>query len=290
MDKLAIGIARGGNIRIYSVVSTKLTEEARVRHDLWPTSAAALGRTMAVNLMMGAMSKNDKEKVSIQINGDGPIKTIMTSSSNSGNVRGYVGEPHVMLPYHDKNKLAVGLAVGSGFLNVTKSMGLKSDFVGTVDLVSGEIAEDFAYYFNVSEQTPSAVSLGVLVETDNHVQAAGGLIIQLLPGATEEDIVATETAFGKLLPISTMINNGATARSIIEDLFEDARVLEERDVQFKCECSRQKMMNGLATLDTKELTEMIMDDEIIETVCHYCQEKYLFTPLDLQRIVDEREA
>ena len=290
MDKLAIGIAREGFVRIYSVVTTDLTDEARRRHDLWPTSSAALGRTMAVALMMGAMSKSDQEKVNIQINGEGPIKTIVAQSSKSGNVRGYVGEPHVMLSYTDKKKLAVGLAVGPGFLNVTKSMGMKTDFVGTVDLVSGEIAEDFAYYFNVSEQTPSAVSLGVLVETDNSVVAAGGLIIQLLPGAREEDIISTEAAFEKLKPISEMVKEGATAESIIENLFDDARVLETRDVQFKCQCSRELMLNGLATLDSDEIKAMIEEDEIIETVCHYCNEKYLFTIPDLQGLLDAREA
>ncbi len=290
MDKLAIGIAREGFVRIYSVVTTDLTDEARRGHDLWPTSSAALGRTMAVALMMGAMSKSDQEKVNIQINGEGPIKTIVAQSSKSGNVRGYVGEPHVMLSYTDKKKLAVGLAVGPGFLNVTKSMGMKTDFVGTVDLVSGEIAEDFAYYFNVSEQTPSAVSLGVLVETDNSVVAAGGLIIQLLPGAREEDIIATEAAFEKLKPISEMVKEGATAESIIENLFDDARVLETRDVQFKCQCSRELMLNGLATLDSDEIKAMIEEDEIIETVCHYCNEKYLFTIPDLQGLLDAREA
>lgn len=286
MDKLAIGIAREGFVRIYATVTTDLTDEARRRHDLWPTASAALGRTMAVGLMMGAMSKSEQEKVTIQINSEGPLKQIVVQSSNSGNVRGYVGDPHVMLSYTDKKKLAVGLAVGPGFLNVTKSMGLKTDFVGTVDLVSGEIAEDFAYYFNVSEQTPSAVSLGVLVDTDNSIMAAGGLIVQLLPGAREEDIIATEAAFAKLKPISEMVNAGASAESIIEDLFDDARVLETRDVQFKCECSRNAMLNGLATLNTEELEAMIADDEIVETVCHYCNEKYLFTIPDLQGLLD----
>lgn len=290
MDKLAIGIARNGNIRIYSVVSTELSEEARVRHDLWPTSAATLGRTMAVALMMGAMAKSDKEKVNIQINGDGPIRTVVASANNKGEVRGYVGDPHVMLSYTDKNKLAVGLAVGSGFLNVSKSLGLKQDFVGTVDLVSGEIAEDFAYYFNVSEQTPSAVSLGVLVETDNSVVAAGGLIIQLMPGYTEEDIVAIEKALETLKPVSELVKNGETEETLITNLFEDAKVLETRDVQFKCECSRDRMYSGLATIEKNEIIEMIEEDEIVETVCNYCNEKYLFTVDDLKGLLDVKDA
>lgn len=286
MDKLAIGLARNGNVRIYSVVTTDLTNEARERHDLWPTSTATLGRTMAAGLMMGAMLKNKDEKITIQINGDGPIQTVMVGVNSHGEVRGYVGDPHVMLSYNDTHKLAVGMAVGDGFLRVTKDMNLKNDFVGTVDLVSGEIAEDFAYYFTVSEQTPSAVSLGVLVDTDNTVISSGGLIIQLMPGHTEEDIVATEKALGSLKPISDLIKEGKTAETLITDLYDDAKVLDTRDVKFKCECSRDRMMNGLATLKKEEIIEMIEDGEEVETVCNFCNEKYVFTVDDLKEIIN----
>lgn len=290
MDKLAIGMARNGNVRIYAVTTTNLTEEARQRHDLWPTSTATLGRVMAVGLMMGAMLKGEKEKLNINIKGDGPIKNVMVAADSKGNVRGYVGDPHVMLSYNDTHKLAVGLAVGAGHLQVVKDMGLKNEFVGTVDLVSGEIGEDFAYYFNVSEQTPSAVSVGVLVDTDNTVISAGGLIIQLMPGASEEDIVATEKALANLKPISELIKNGENEKTIIESLYDDAKILDERDVQFKCECSRERMMNGLATLQNSELLEMIVDNESVETVCNFCNEKYIFTVEDLKEIVDDKTA
>lgn len=290
MDKLAIGLARNGNVRIYAVATTNLTEEARERHDLWPTSTATLGRVMAAGLMMGAMLKGEKEKLTITIKGDGPIGNVMVSANSKGDVRGYVGDPHVMLSYNDTHKLAVGVAVGAGHLQITKDMGLKQDFVGTVDLVSGEIAEDFAYYFNVSEQTPSAVSLGVLVDTDNTVISSGGLIIQLMPGATEEDIVATEKALENLRPISELIQNGENEISIIESLYDDVKILDHRDVRFKCDCSRDRMMNGLATLQNSDLLEMIVDNENVETVCNFCNEKYIFTVDDLKEIVNDKTA
>ena len=288
MDKLAIGLARNGNVRIYSVVTTDLTNEARERHDLWPTSTATLGRTMAAGLMMGAMLKGKEEKLTIQINGDGPIQSVMVAANSQGDVRGYVGDPHVMLSYNDTHKLAVGVAVGSGFLRVTKDMNLRSDFVGTVDLVSGEIAEDFAYYFSVSEQTPSAVSLGVLVDTDNTVISSGGLIIQLMPGHTEEDILATEKALESLKPVSDLIKDGETAESMILGLYDDAKVLDTRDVRFKCDCSRDRMMNGLATLKKEDILEMIEDNEEVETVCNFCNEKYIFTVDDLKEIINDK--
>lgn len=288
MDKLAIGLARNGNVRIYSVVTTDLTNEARERHDLWPTSTATLGRTMAAGLMMGAMLKGKEEKLTIQINGDGPIQSVMVAANSQGDVRGYVGDPHVMLSYNDTHKLAVGVAVGSGFLRVTKDMNLRSDFVGTVDLVSGEIAEDFAYYFSVSEQTPSAVSLGVLVDTDNTVISSGGLIIQLMPGHTEEDILVTEKALESLKPVSDLIKDGETAESMILGLYDDAKVLDTRDVRFKCDCSRDRMMNGLATLKKEDILEMIEDNEEVETVCNFCNEKYIFTVDDLKEIINDK--
>lgn len=288
MDKLAIGLARNGNVRIYSVVTTDLTNEARERHDMWPTSTATLGRTMAAGLMMGAMLKGKEEKLTIQINGDGPIQSVMVAANSQGDVRGYVGDPHVMLSYNDTHKLAVGVAVGSGFLRVTKDMNLRSDFVGTVDLVSGEIAEDFAYYFSVSEQTPSAVSLGVLVDTDNSVISSGGLIIQLMPGHTEEDILATEKALESLKPVSDLIKDGETAESMILGLYDDAKVLDTRDVRFKCDCSRDRMMNGLATLKKEDILEMIEDNEEVETVCNFCNEKYIFTVDDLKEIINDK--
>ena len=189
-DGLIKALACDKRVRIYLCATTALVDEARKRHDLWPTASAALGRTLSVGVMMGSMLKSDKEQLTIQINGNGPIGTIMVDAYSDGHVRGFVGEPHVHYQYNDTGKLAVGIAVGKdGYLEVIKDFGMKDNWSGKVALQSGEIGEDFAYYFTVSEQTPSAVSLGVLVNPDHQVQAAGGLLIQMMPDATEEDIV-----------------------------------------------------------------------------------------------------
>ena len=288
MDTLAIGLARNNNIRIYATTTTNLVEEARKRHDMWPTSTAALGRVMSVTLMMASMQKGEDEKVTVQINGDGMIKTIVASAKNDGSVKGYVGDPHVMLSYNDTNKLAVGTAVGSGILRVTKDLTLKTGFVGTVDLQTGEIGDDFAYYFTISEQTPSAVSVGVLVDTDNSVKAAGGLIIQVMPGASEEDILETEKVIANLKPISSIVEQGKSASQIIDSLFDDAEVLLTKEVFYKCDCSRERMANGLFTLNNEELEDMIEDNEVIETVCNFCNEKYEFSVEDLRGLLDEK--
>ncbi len=288
MDKLAIGLARNNNIRIYAITSTNLVEEARVKHDMWPTSTAALGRVMSVALMMAQMQKGKEDKLTVQIDGDGPIKTILAVAKNDGTVKGYVGDPHVMLSYNDTNKLAVGTAVGNGFLKVVNDMNLKTDFAGTVELVSGEIGDDFAYYFMVSEQTPSAVSVGVLVDTDNSVMAAGGLIIQVMPGASEEDIFETEKVVAGLKPISELINGGMSAVDIIESLYDETKILLEKDVAFQCDCSRERMLTGIFTLDSKEIENIIEEDGGIEAVCNFCNEKYNFGLQELRGLLDEK--
>ena len=281
-------MARNNNIRIYAITTTDLVEQARVKFDMWPTSTAALGRVMSVALMMAQMQKGKDDKLTVQIDGDGPIKTIMAVAKNEGRVKGYVVDPHVMMSYNDTNKLAVGSAVGSGFLKVVNDMNLKTDFAGTVELVSGEIGDDFAYYFMVSEQTPSAVSVGVLVDTDNSVMSAGGLIIQLMPGANEADIIETEKVVANLKPISELINGGMSAVQIIKSLYEDANILLEKEVAFKCDCSRERMLTGIFTLDSKEIENIIEEDGGIEAVCNFCNEKYNFGLDELRGLLDEK--
>ena len=290
MDKLAIGLARNKKVRIYAVVSTDLVEEARVKHNMWPTSTAALGRVMNVALMMAAMQKNKDEKLYIQIKGSGPINNIMVEAKSDGSVRGYLNDPHVMLTYNKNKKLAVGAAIGEGHLKVVKSMNLKTDFTGTVELVSGEIGDDFAYYFMVSEQTPSAVSVGVLVDTDNSVISSGGIIIQIMPDASEEDIVACEKVVENLKPVSQLVQEKKSAAKIIEDLFDDSQVLLKKEVFFKCNCSRERMLDGISTLTKAEINEMIEEKEDIETVCNFCNEKYKFTINDLKELINEKKA
>ena len=192
-DYIVRATAADGQIRAFAAYTKDVVEEARKRHDCWPTAAAALGRVLTIGSIMGSMQKNQDEKLTIQINGGGPIGTILVDCFPDGNVRGFVSDPHVHMTYNDTGKLAVGIAVGKeGTLKVIRDLGMKDDFAGTVNLQTGEIGDDFAYYFTVSEQTPSAVSLGVLVDTDNSVIAAGGLLIQMLPDAIEEDIEKVE--------------------------------------------------------------------------------------------------
>lgn len=286
-DTLVKAIAHNGRIRIYVCTTTNLVQEARDLFDLWPTSCAALGRTLTVGAMMGSMLKSNHEKLSIQIKGNGPLKNIMVDAYYDGSVRGFVGDPEIQLIYNDTGKLAVGLAVGNeGFLRVIKDVNLKTDFTGTVKLVSGEIGDDFAYYFTKSEQTPSAVSVGVLIhENEKVVMAAGGLIVQLLPEAQEADIIACEKVIAELPPITTLIAEGRDSRQIVQKLFSDVEILEERDIYYNCNCSRQRMYEALAVIQKDELKAMIEEDHGCEIVCNYCNKHYQFNEEELKKLL-----
>lgn len=284
-DELLKAICCDGRVRILINTTTHLCEEARKRHDLWPTSAAALGRVMSIGSIMGSMQKNADEKVTIQINGGGPIGTIMVDCMPSGYVRGFVSDPHQFMTYNDTGKLAVGVAVGNqGTLRVIKDLGLKDDFAGTVNLQTGEIGEDFAYYFTVSEQTPSAVSLGVLVDTDNSVIAAGGLLVQMMPDATEEDIVKIESVLAKIRPMSEMVHNGMDCEAILKEYFEDVIILERREIGFICHCSKETMSDALTTVGKEELKAMIEEDHGCEITCQWCNTRYEFSEEELRAI------
>ncbi len=288
-DQLVKAIAHSGNIRIFVSTTTNLVEEARQRHDCWPTSAAALGRVLSVATMMGGMLKSSHEKITIQINGGGSIGTILVDAYSDGTVRGFVGDPHIHLVYNDTNKLAVGTAVGKeGYLRVIKDISLKNDFTGTVALVSGEIGEDFAYYFTVSEQTPTALSVGVLVEEDNHVSAAGGVLIQLMPSATEEDIVACEKVISSLRPVSELVSENMDAQMIAKSLFEDIEILSVEDLAFKCDCNKDRMQDALMTLDVKDLKEMKQEDHGCEVSCQYCNTQFWFDEATLDEIIQSK--
>lgn len=282
-DYLVKALACEERVRIYVCSSTHLVENARQRFDLWPTSAAALGRTLSVGSLMGSMLKSDKEQLTININGGGPIGTIMVDAYSDGHVRGFVSDPHIMLQYNDTKKLAVGVAVGKdGYLQVIKDLNMKENWSGTVELQSGEIGDDFAYYFTVSEQTPSAVSVGVLVNTDNSIQSAGGMIIQMLPDATEEDIVKVENIVSHMEPISKMINEHESLEEILKALFDDVKVLTTQDIEFRCKCDRASMKRVLVTLSKEERKRMIEEDHGCEITCNFCNEKYFFTEEELR--------
>ena len=286
-DKLVRAITPNQHVRILACTTTGMVETARRQHDLWPTSAAALGRMMSVTAILGSMLKSEKEKVTVQINGGGAIGTMMADANCKGEVRGFVGDPHQYLVYNDSDKLAVGLVVGNnGYLKVIKDMGLKDQFAGQVELISGEIGDDFAYYFTVSEQTPSAVSVGVLVDTDYSIKSAGAMIIQIMPDALEEDILACEKAVASLRPVSELVAEGKSAEDLVHEVFPDAEILAEKELTWHCDCSKDRFKAALTTLDRKDLEEMMKEDHGCEVKCEYCNTTYSFTEQDLQLILD----
>jgi len=288
MDTLIKGLAHEGAIRIIVVDSTNTVKEACERHSTYPTASAALGRTLTMGAILGSMLKSDKEKVMIQINGGGPLGTILVDANSNCEVRGFVANPEVHILNEQTKKLDVGAAVGNdGTLRVIKDLSLKDDFTGTVQLQTGEIAEDFAYYFTLSEQTPSAVSLGVLVNENSEVVAAGGILIQLMPNATETDILIAEDVVKHLKPISQLIHEGFTPTSLIESLFQDVEVLGMSTVKFKCSCSRDRMFEALSTVAKDEIKSMIHDDHGTEITCHFCNSNYHFSEDELNSILNK---
>lgn len=288
-DRLIRGIALDGKVRAFAVRTTRLVEELRRRHDTYPTATAAFGRTLTAGAMMGAMLKGE-EKLTIQVKGDGPIGPIVVDANAKGEVRGYVKNPHVHLPSNSLGKLDVRGAVGTtGFINVTKDLGLKEPYRGSVPLISGELGEDFTYYFAVSEQTPSAVGLGVLVDVDNSVIVAGGFIIQLLPGLSDQEIDAIEQAVGQLPPVTTLLDEGLELEEMLLRLVPDFKVLEEMDIVFSCSCSRERVESTLISLGKNELTELRDEGKDAEVVCDFCNEVYNFTPQDLENLIAQTE-
>lgn len=282
-DYLVKALACEERVRIYICSSTQLVEKARQNFDLWPTSAAALGRTLSIGSIMGSMLKSEKEQITIRINGGGPIGTILVDAYQDGHVRGFVSDPHIMLQYNDTGKLAVGTAVGTnGYLEVIKDLHMKENWSGTVALQSGEIGDDFAYYFTASEQTPSAVSVGVLVNTDNSILAAGGLLIQMLPDATEEDIVKVEGIVSNMKHISTLLQEHTSLEEILQSLFDDVKILSTQDIEFRCHCEKATMKRVLTTLSKEDRRQLIEEDHGCEITCNFCGEKYYFTEEELQ--------
>lgn len=282
MDKLIKALASEGAIRIFVAETTELVAEAVRRHKCAPTTAAALGRTLSAGALLGANLKGKDEKVTIQINGGGPLGTIMVDADGNGALRGFVANPDVHFINETTKKLDVGRAVGNnGTLKVILDRNLKSDFTGTVDLQTGEIAEDFAYYFTVSEQTPSAVSLGVLIDTDGSVKSAGALMIQMMPNASEADILMAEHIAENLRPISAMFADGMTPEEIATALFDEVKILETRELHFHCDCSKDRMADALKTLEKSEIQEMIDEDHGCEITCHFCNTTYHFAEAEL---------
>ena len=283
MTNTIIATARNEHVRIYLLNSKSVVEEARKLHDLWPTSCAALGRTLSVTGLLGLMQKDENEVVTVTINGGGPIGTILCVGQSSGIVKGFCGDPHIYQTYENTHKLAVGPAVGTdGYLKVTKNLKLKQNYTSQVKLQSGEIGDDFVYYLNVSEQVPSIVSVGVLVDVDDSVKSAGAMIIELLPNHTEEDIVYLENL--KLKPISNVLDENDDLHAYLNSLFSDAEVLEEKEIRYHCDCSKERFMRNLLTLPKKDLEEIGQDDSL-HIKCEFCEKEYTFDAHDIKTIM-----
>ena len=274
-----------GGVRAFAIVTTNLVEEARKRHDCYPVAVAGLGRTMTAALLLAANLKTD-ESITIRIAGDGPLGEIIADAHASGVVRGYVKNPHIDLPLRG-TKLDVGKAVGQGQIYVTRFTGLKQPFTGSSELMSGEIAEDVTNYLFVSEQTPSSVALGVLVQPDLIVGAAGGFIVQALPNADDEVLRKIEKNIAELPPVSQLVSEGKDAAGIINMLFAELPVTlyEESPVQFKCSCSHERIQDVLVSLGIEEINDIIINDGQAEIYCNFCGEKYQFNKNDLKEVI-----
>ncbi len=291
-DQLCKALVCEGRVRLYLVRSTDLVQEARDRFDLYPVASAALGRTLSVGSLMGSMLKSDKEMLTIAINGHGPIGSIIVDAYHDGTVRGFCSNPHVDVEDKEDGHLNVGAAVGTnGTLTVTKDLNMEENFTGTVQLVSGEIGEDFTYYFTLSEQTPTAVAVGVLVRNGN-IESAGAMILQMLPDATETDISICEHVLEGLKPISTIMQeyDDTDLTQLAKDMFEDAQVLETKEVSFSCPCSKERMASALETLSSEDLNLMIKEDHGAEITCNFCNERYHFDESELLQILRRRNA
>ena len=285
-DYLVKAYAFDGTVRIYAANSTNLVSHAQEIHDLWPTSAAALGRLLTGGVIMGAMYKKDDE-LTIRVDGDGPIGGMVVTTNTHGDVRGYVSNPHVFLQY-DSGKLNVGQAVGNGQIHVTKDLKVRDMFTSSSEIQTGEIAEDLAYYFTVSEQIPSAVGLGVLVNDDNSVIASGGFVLQIMPGCKEDTIKLIEERLSTLKPVSQMIEEGLSPENIIEEITQgNHQFLEELPLQYKCYCSKEKFEKGLISLGKDQLTEILKEDGKIDTNCHFCNTTYHFDEKELKNLIAE---
>jgi len=284
-DYMIRATAMDGRVRAFAARTTELVETLRARHGASPTATAALGRTATVAAMMGAMLK-DEQKLTVQVQGNGPLGQIVVDANASGEVRGYVDNAGVDLPLNAQGKLDVAGAVGTeGTLYVMKDLGLKEPYRGSVPIVSGELGEDFTHYFATSEQTPSAVAVGVLVDADGSVKAAGGFIIQLLPGVAEDEIDKIEHALGRLNSVTRLIDQGKSMETILEDVLGSVKILDRMDVRFRCKCSRERVENMLRGLDESELRSMLEEQGKAEVVCHFCNEAYLFTESELMNMI-----
>ena len=286
-DYIIRATAANDQIRAFAAVTTEMVETAREHHNTSPVATAALGRLLTAGAMMGSMMKGEKDVLTLQIKAGGPLQGITVTADSQGNVKGYVGNPDVCIPANSKGKLDVAGAVGPGFLTVIKDMGLKEPYSGQVMLQTCEIAEDLTYYFATSEQVPSAVGLGVLMNKNNTVRQAGGFIVQLMPFAEEEVISRLEQNVQKINSVTNLVEEGHTPESLLEKVLEgfDVQINEKMDTRFCCNCSKERVAKALISIGRKELNEMIQEGKPIEMNCHFCNTNYNFTVEELKEIL-----
>ena len=291
-DYIVRATAADAQIRVFAAYTKDMVEEARRRHETSPVATAALGRLMTAGAMMGSMLKGEKDLLTLRINASGPIQGITVTAASKARVKGYVGNPNVILPANKVGKLDVAGAVGIGFMDVIKDMGLKEPYVGQTVLQTSEIAEDLTFYFANSEQVPSSVGLGVLMNKDNTVAQAGGFIIQLMPFASEEVIAQLEENLKDITSVTTLLAQGNTPEDLVNILCKnlDPVINDKLDTEFYCNCDRARVEKALISVGRKELQEMIDDGEDIEMKCHFCNSAYVFTIEDLKGYLAKARA
>ncbi len=287
-DYIVRATAADGQIRAFAATTRTIVETARCAHDTSPVVTAALGRLLTAGSMMGVMLKNENDILTIQINGSGPVEGLMVTADSKGTVKGYAKVPQVIIPANAQGKLDVAGAVGIGFMNVIKDMGLKEPYVGQTVLQTSEIAEDLTYYFANSEQVPSSVGLGVLMERDNTVKQAGGFIVQLMPFASDEIIEQLEQNLAKITSVTAMLDDNMSPENILETLLEglSLKIVDTIPVTFSCNCSKERVSKAVISIGKKDVQEMIDEGKDIEVNCHFCNTNYAFTPEELEVMLE----
>ena len=303
MSNVITGIDKSGSYRVYLAITTDLVEEARKIHDTTPLASAGMGRVLTGAGLMGLDLKNESDKVTVLFKGDGPAEQILATATQQGKVKGFIANPNCELPLNDRGKLDVGGSLGVGNLTVIKDLGLKEPYVGTIALVDGEIADDLTAYYYISEQQNTAISLGVKVDVDWSIKAAGGMFIQMLPGADEKAVDALEEMLADLPPITTIVEEtceagkGKSEEGILHDMLDrvfgnmpeeyQVKVLGTRDLKWECDCSMERLEKVLMSIGVKDLTEIIEEDGEAELVCQFCRKKYYFDKDHLLKLLEE---
>ncbi|HBA96844.1 MAG TPA: Hsp33 family molecular chaperone HslO [Lachnospiraceae bacterium] len=286
-DYIVRASAAGHQLRAFAITSRNIVEKARQIHGTSPVATAALGRLLTAGSMMGSMMKGEQDILTLQIDCKGPIGGITVTADSKANVKGYVNHPDIILPPNAKGKLDVAGATGPGFLNVIKDIGMKEPYNGQIQLISGEIAEDLTYYYVTSEQVPSSVGLGVLMDKDNFVKQAGGFIIQVMPDADDEVIDRLEDSISKIHSVTDLLEDGMTPEDILEYIMQDTglEILEKIPAKYHCNCSKERVSRAIASLGRSDLQEMIDDGVPVEVDCHFCSAHYIFDVTELKRLI-----